>query len=210
MKRNKNAKQVAGQAPLAVRRGRPPEPVPADKVAIYALCNADGVVRYVGKSKNPAARMKCHVREAMNFRGINRHKEAWIRATKMAGAYIELRVLEWCEKADWEAAERRYIARYADTLTNQAPGGSQPGCSLETRRNNAKLLHEHLEYPLMVAIRVLSTYARTALRSGNSQTADKLLLAVEVLRESRGNARIRLLRWAKERFKHEASTLKAA
>jgi hypothetical protein len=154
--------------------------------------------------------MKCHMRDAMNFRGINRHKEAWIRATKMAGAYIELRVLEWCEEAEWEAAERRYIAKYADTLTNQAPGGSQPVCSLETRRDNAKRLHEHPEYPLMVAIRVLSTYARTALRSGNSEAADKLLLAAKMLRESKGNARIRLLRWAEERFKHEASTLKAA
>lgn len=201
MKRNNNAKQ-----PFVCPKCRTPEL--GTKVAIYALCESDGTVRYIGKAKNPTARMKCHMRDAMNFRGVNCHKEAWIRAMHHSGAYIELRVLEWCEETEWDAAERRYIAKYANTLTNQAPGGSQPVCSLETRRDNAKRLHEHPEYPLMVAIRVLSTYARTALRSGNSKTADKLSLAAELLRESRGNARIRLLRWAKERFKHEASTLK--
>lgn len=226
MKRNKNAKQVAG-AEHNARTDCAASPSHADgsastkrpvgswdetagKVAIYALCDTHGVVRYVGKSKNPAARMKRHVREAINFRGVNRHKEAWIRAMQMDGEHVHLRVLEWCGDADWEAAERRYITQYADTVTNQAPGGNQPICSLKTRRDNAKRLHEHPEYPLMVAIRVLSTYARTALRAGNSEVANKLLLAVMVLRESKGNARIRLLRWAEERFKHEASTNKAA
>ena len=168
------------------------------------------MVRYIGKSKNPTARLKCHVRDALKFRGVNLHKEAWIRSMHMKQERIELRVLEWCVQTDWEMAERRYITRYTNTLTNQAPGGNQPVCSAETRKENAKQLHEHPEYPLMVAIRVISNYARTAFRAGNAELANKLLGAAMVLRESKGNARNRLVKWAEERFKHEASTIKAA
>lgn len=181
-----------------------------DNVSIYALCDPTGVIRYVGKARNPHTRFKQHVREALKERGVNKHKEAWIRDVHANGGEIQLLILEWCNGSAWEDAERKWIAKYARTLTNQAPGGNQPPCSIDTRKANAKRLNEHPERALIMATRVMNTYARTAMKNGNVHLASKLLFAVMGLKESKGEARKRLLVWAMERFKHETEASKAA
>jgi hypothetical protein len=193
---------------LPKKRGRSNETV--GKVSIYALCDFDKIIRYIGKAKNPAARFQSHMRDALKHRGLNLHKEAWIRSMHLAKHDIELRILEWCDEENWETAERKWITQHLETLTNQAPGGQQPVCNAETRKKNAKRLHEHPEYALMIAIRILNNYARCAVSRGNIDSAKKLLEAVIVLKESKGNARERLVQWATERFKYEKITIKAA
>lgn len=76
--------------------------------AIYALQDADGVVRYVGKAIDPDKRLAEHARAD----------------TIRTGCRPTLVILEWTD--DWETAERRWIAHYRGIgapLVNVADGG---------------------------------------------------------------------------------------
>lgn len=192
------------------KRGRPPETVLADQkqnhVAIYALCDPNGTIRYIGKAKNPEKRFKQHVREALKSRGINKHKESWIRQLYANGNAVTLRVLEWCLESDWQQAECQWIDRHKSTLTNQTPGGIAPSCSPDVRRALGKHLNLHSERWLHRAIRVMTIYAKEQIKNGNPASAEKLIGAVVAIRLSRGEARARLNQWAMEKFceKHAA------
>jgi hypothetical protein len=185
-------------------RGRPPEPVPADQaeslIAIYALCDPDGTIRYIGKAKNPQKRLKQHIRESLKSRGINKHKEAWIRQVHGSGNSVTMRVLEWCSESNWQQAECQWIDRHKSTLTNQTPGGNAPWCSPDVRHALGKRLNRHPERWLHRAIRVMTFYAREQIKRGNEPSARKLVEAVVAIRLSRGMARTRLNQWAMERF----------
>jgi len=183
---------------------------PFIEVAIYGLCDQSGTIRYIGKANNPKNRLKQHIRESLKSRGVNKHKEAWIRSVYASGGKIELLILEWCNSSEWQHAERRWISEYAETLTNQTPGGIAPTCSMETRVANAKQLNAHSERALMMAIRVMNNYARVSVRNGNQRIARKLIGAVVSLKESKGETRKRLIAWAEERFNYETSKIKAA
>ena len=61
------------------------------RVTIYVLRDADGLQRYVGKSKDPSARFKAH----------QRTRFPWAASWE---------ALETCDAASWEARERYWIA----------------------------------------------------------------------------------------------------
>ncbi len=94
-------------------------------VAIYALCDAGGCVRYVGKAIDPRQRLAQHLANAPRGRTP---VYSWLRAEIDAGGSVSCRVLETVAEADWPDAERRIIAEYRKLgdLLNVADGGDQP------------------------------------------------------------------------------------
>jgi hypothetical protein len=98
---------------------------------IYALAEPNtGVVRYVGKAADPHVRVGQHLRDRSSLR-----KARWLRSLD---APPQLLILEEIPAgADWQEAERRWIAHFraegAD-LTNHTDGGEGLcGASAETR-----------------------------------------------------------------------------
>lgn len=116
-------------------------------VFIYALCEPDGeTVRYVGKAKNPAARLKSHRNERSS-----RRKARWLRSLEAAGLAPALVVLEEVDESAWQEAERRWIAYHrglgAD-LTNHTDGGEGlTGLDDEARGRLGQKMHELMSDP---------------------------------------------------------------
>lgn len=115
------------------------------RASIYGLYDAHGNLRYIGKANCPRKRLKSHMADARR-RTTPLYK--WIKANGQP----EMRVLsDDCE--DWVAEERRLIAEArerGDDLLNLAPGGNQPYCPIEIRRDNCRKMNERMangEYP---------------------------------------------------------------
>ncbi len=87
---------------------------------IYGLASpADGVIRYVGKSCNPASRLAHHLRSKLRT-----HAQNWIRKVLRDGLNPVLIVLEAGDDDGWRDAERRWIASFPHgQLTNHTAGG---------------------------------------------------------------------------------------
>lgn len=87
------------------------------KHAIYALKDADGNVRYIGKARDPERRLAQHLKpDALD----KSHKARWARGNPN----MLIEVLEWT--GDWEEAEKRWIAHGRQqgwNLLNIAVGG---------------------------------------------------------------------------------------
>lgn len=90
------------------------------KVAIYALSDRDGVVRYIGKSTNPDARLHQHV-SAKNDLPVSR----WVQKLRENGRRPQMRIIEWVGEDEWPQSEREWIAFYStiNPLLNIAAGG---------------------------------------------------------------------------------------
>jgi predicted GIY-YIG superfamily endonuclease len=89
--------------------------------AVYVLKDEDGNIRYVGISKQPARRLKGHIREA---RSNSTRKSKWISALISKGFSPVMEVVEWTE--DWDQAERRWVAtarEWGCSLLNATDGG---------------------------------------------------------------------------------------
>ena len=85
---------------------------------IYGLKDPrTGLTRYVGKSVDPKARLKDHLRARSNT-----HCARWIRTLRAIGLKPEIIILEGPCK-DWEEAESRWIRLYGSQLTNLTSGG---------------------------------------------------------------------------------------
>lgn len=150
--------------------------------SIYALCDAAGEVRYIGKANNPTDRLKRHMREARLGRR-NYPLYAWLRKHGQP----ELRILE-AACPDWKEAEIRLIAAHKPSgkLLNVAAGGDEPSCSTEVRRANAHALNAALkDNPLRARLRRLKIDLANSRKRG--YMSDDL--------------RDKLRRWAKERPK---------
>lgn len=93
-------------------------------VKIYALCDPDTLeVRYVGKAKDLAFRIRSHRWESRNQR-YNTRKANWLRSLK--GREPVVMVLAEVADDGWEEAERFWIAEMRDRgcdLTNHTDGG---------------------------------------------------------------------------------------
>jgi hypothetical protein len=90
--------------------------------AIYALCDPDGVVRYIGKANHPKKRFGQHLREAR--KGLT-PKDEWITSLVRENCTPSMVVLVG-DSRDWEADERRLIAEHRAAgapLLNVADGG---------------------------------------------------------------------------------------
>ena len=171
---------------------------------IYALTDEDGTIRYIGKSVNPEARLQTHIREARIARGVNKHKEAWIRQLLARNETPKLLLLERCCDDTWEAAERQWIQRHQRTLTNKAAGGNSPGCSAKTRKSNYNKMMRHRYAPLAAAKRIMNLYAIQAAKRGDMTRARKFVECIVSMDCSKGIEKDRLNVWAKETFCHEA------
>jgi len=93
--------------------------------AIYALCDPDGAVRYIGKANNPSKRFGQHVREA--HKGLT-PKDEWITALCRENCSPLMTILVR-DSEDWECDERRLIAEHRASgaqLLNVADGGLAP------------------------------------------------------------------------------------
>lgn len=116
-------------------------------VCIYALCDPDGCVRYVGKATEPARRFRQHLNDKTESR-----RGRWIRNLLAGGERPRLLMLQWTEN-NWQDAERRWIRVYAGpSLTNHTEGGEGlSGASEETRGKLAAIMAARLSDPVMKA-----------------------------------------------------------
>lgn len=101
-------------------------------VAIYALKDSDGVIRYVGKANDPQTRLKGHFRD-MNQRQTPLYR--WMLESCEAGHRPVMTILEWCAEYEWQDREKHWIKTLRETgdILNVAPGGNAPFCSPELR-----------------------------------------------------------------------------
>jgi len=95
--------------------------------SVYALTDPrDGVIRYVGYSKNPVHRYRGHIKEAKNFTGEHRtHKICWIQLLLRKGLEPQLVILQ-VDVSDPATAEMQWIyklRRRGCNLTNSTDGG---------------------------------------------------------------------------------------
>ena len=103
------------------------------RASIYGLYDKSGVLRYIGKAKDPVARLKSHMRDSRRrktplYDWINKH------------GVPEMRVLE-ADCKDWREAERRLIAdakANGERLLNLAQGGDEPYCPRRVRQGNGQ------------------------------------------------------------------------
>ncbi len=109
-------------------------------VRIYALCEVDMTVRYVGKTTQwLGQRHKAHIREARA--GKRRPVHYWLRREMAAGQGLTIQLLEnVAPGADWQERERYWIAHMRASgarLLNLTDGGE--GC------HGLKHSKEHVE-----------------------------------------------------------------
>lgn len=94
---------------------------------IYGLVDPiTGFVRYVGKSVSPNNRLRAHL--IPSLLKSKSHKNNWLRSLLAVAKKPDLILLEKISDADWENAERRWIAYYRSIpgyppLTNGTSGG---------------------------------------------------------------------------------------
>lgn len=95
----------------------------AAAVAIYALHDPrTGEARYIGKALNPEKRLRSHLNSKTNL-----PVAFWVRKLRRLGLKPKMRIIEWVPIAEWEAAERHWIATHrakTDQLLNLAAGGA--------------------------------------------------------------------------------------
>jgi len=94
--------------------------------AIYSLADpSTGEIRYVGRSTNPKARLREHVKHARNM-VEDTHKARWIRALLAQSQRPALSVIEVVEGGAWQERERYWISELRSRgckLTNLSDGG---------------------------------------------------------------------------------------
>lgn len=80
-------------------------------------------IRYVGKARNPYARLRGHMREIQNAKT---HKQKWLHKLAIMGLIPDVVILETVDESNWQSVERKWIA-YGKAqgwpLTNLTDGG---------------------------------------------------------------------------------------
>ena len=132
---------------------RPPKPPTSETTAtknpgksgelveIYELIDPrDQSVRYIGKANNSQDRLKSHLRD-------DRRRDTpvyrWIRKLASMGLTPQIKVVSLIPNDEWNHEEKRIIFEARLThpkILNVADGGNEPFCSIETRRENGRLL----------------------------------------------------------------------
>lgn len=148
---------------------------------IYALsCPETGEVRYIGKARDTAKRLKTHLRDCENRRTPVCD---WVKSLRSRGLSPVATVVfvTW----DWQLAETEVIAQYwrdGFRLLNLAPGGNAPICNRGQLQSNgrgtAKAIHGD---PLAKRIWRLKRAIGSALKEGyvTDSTKQKLRLAAQ-------------------------------
>ena len=107
---------------------------------IYGLVDPrTQIIRYVGKSNNPVARLKAHLKDCQKCRRVN-----WLKSLARLGLYPEMIILEEVVYINWQDAECKWIKHFRKQgicLTNSTDGGdglNNP--NKETRRKLSNTL----------------------------------------------------------------------
>lgn len=103
------------------------------RASIYALLDAEGNVRYIGKANNPAKRLASHMRDSKRR---NTPLYAWIRKHGLPKMVV---LIHNCD--NWKDAEIKAIsdARASGAnLLNLARGGDEPMCPKHIRAENGR------------------------------------------------------------------------
>lgn len=90
---------------------------------IYALCDENNNIRYIGKSNDVDKRYKNHLKESKRKRT---HKEKWINSMLERGLKPEHFILDECIYSDWIIMEEYWITQvksWGFKLTNGTSGG---------------------------------------------------------------------------------------
>lgn len=111
---------------------------------IYGLLDPrDQLVHYVGKSDRPRQRLTEHLKDAAS----NPYKAEWLEDLSVSGGRPRIVILETVSLADWEQAERRWIATGRDLewpLTNIQAGGRVGGSGKQLTAKWANLIRPFL------------------------------------------------------------------
>ncbi len=109
------------------------------QVEIYGLHDpSTDELRYVGKAKSAAARLKSHLRD---MKGRQTPLYDWMRKLIANGQMPVCRVICVCDADEWQGVERREIAKARATssrILNLADGGDEPFCPTNVRAANGK------------------------------------------------------------------------
>lgn len=90
---------------------------------IYALCDENNNIRYIGKANDVNTRYKNHLKESKRKRT---HKEKWINSMLEKGLKPGHFILDECIYSDWILMEEYWIAQaksWGFNLTNGTSGG---------------------------------------------------------------------------------------
>lgn len=87
------------------------------KVFIYCLKDADGNIRYVGKTTNIKRRLSGHISDAKRNKG-RRHVLNWIYSELQKGGKPTIGILEICNESNWEGRECFWIEYYRQSISN--------------------------------------------------------------------------------------------
>lgn len=107
-----------------------------DRIAIYALCDETGRIRYIGKANNAAKRFAQHMRETRRKSPLY----DWIGSMLRRGKTPTLHVVEYVSALTWRDREQWWIREIRKhlPLLNVADGGDEPFCPTEVRAANAR------------------------------------------------------------------------
>jgi hypothetical protein len=133
-------------------------------VSIYLLSDPrTGEPRYIGKARDPGARLKGHLRECRRRSPLY----DWIGKLRGLGLTPDLAILAVCDEADWPHQERRFIAwsrAFGLPMLNLAHGGDEPLCPREVRVSNAMKATATRPKYVMQMIRQMESDVRWARR----------------------------------------------
>jgi len=111
-------------------------------ITIYVLSNPlDGVVRYVGKTKDIVERYRGHLKEAMTAKRMSK-KNNWIKGMLNRGIKPNIETIEVVEYEQGNEAEKYYILKYKELgykLLNMTDGGDGGVMSEEVRMRWSKI-----------------------------------------------------------------------
>ena len=100
-----------------------PQHIAGALLYIYTMSDpVSGLVRYVGKTKNPKQRFRKH----LTSKKLNTKSCRWIKGLKAKGLKPVFEIVDTCTESDWQQKERQYILVFKSIgagLLNQLPGG---------------------------------------------------------------------------------------
>jgi hypothetical protein len=102
--------------------------------SIYALFEAEDVVRYVGFSKRPLQRLACHERSTTG----NPRLSDWIDSQMRIYGCLHMVILERAEWETWDLQEARWIEFYRSRLGRELLNIDAGGRSVPERKRDKK------------------------------------------------------------------------
>lgn len=111
---------------------------------IYGIADQEGRIMYIGKSNDPARRMKDHIKDC------KRRKTplySWINKSLERGQQPQMIVLASALSNDWQSLEIQMISQYRKDgkILNLADGGDQPKSNQAANKQNAQALNYQLK-----------------------------------------------------------------